>query len=220
MMRKRSARMVPGGGVCSTTKPDPGASKYEQQEPFPKQDSGSLPGPMPYQPGQKRLSVGAFYEGGASDTIAVDEMTAHLYVYDNTVKLVPEPDHIEGKTATRAAFNGMTWWGFGVHWDMPRSLAAWTKMHVSLSSPDADYAMVQIGMNNTNPVFVEASAYGYVNDGQWHSLTIPVHDFIAAGLDVSQVAAPFVLTGGMATVGEKVIVNQGNLQTGQAVAEF
>lgn len=190
-------------------RPDPGPSQYEQQEPFPLQDGGgeSLPGPTPYQAGQRRLSVGAFYESGASDVIAVDNMTANVYVYSETVTLLPEPDHLEGKTATRATHTGMTWWGFGVHWMTPRDLGTWTKMHVSLKSHDPAFVMVQIGMNNANPVFVQAGAYGFVNDDQWHSLTLPLSDFVAAGLDVAQVAAPFVLSGGPGSGGEKLQID-------------
>jgi hypothetical protein len=190
-------------------RPDPGASRYDQQEPFPNADGGDalLPGPVPYQPGQRRLSIGAFYENAASDVIPVDNMSSNLYVYSDTVTLLPDPDHIEGKTSTRATHAGLTWWGFGVHWMMARDLGTWTKMHVSLKSSDAAFAAVDVGMNNANPVFVHAGDYGYTNDGAWHSLTIPLADFIAGGLDVTQVAAPFVLSGGAGSGGEKLQVD-------------
>jgi hypothetical protein len=190
-------------------RPDPGASRYDQQEPFPHADGGSesLPGPMPWQPGQRRLSIGAFYESGASDVVPVDNMASNLYVYSDTVTLLPDPDHIEGKTATRATHAGLTWWGFGVHWMTPRDLGTWTKMHVSLKSHDAAFATLDVGMNNANPVFVHAPSYGYANDDQWHSLTIPLADFVAGGLDATQVAAPFVLSGGPGSGGEKLQVD-------------
>jgi len=195
--------------AATACRPDPGASRYDQQEPFPHDDGGdaSLPGPNPYQPGQRRLSVGAFYEGGASDVIPVDNMASNLYVYSDTVTLLPDPDHIEGKTSTRATHAGQTWWGFGVHWMMARDLSSWTTLHVSLKSSDAAFAAVDVGMNNANPVFVHAPDYGYANDDAWHSLAIPVADFAAAGLDVTQVAAPFVLSGGAGSGGEKLLID-------------
>jgi hypothetical protein len=197
---------IAGAGGC---RPDPGPSKYDQQEPFPSSDGGdvSLPGPNPWQPGQRRLSVGAFYESGASDVIPVDNMTSNLYVYSNTVTLLPDPDHIEGKTSTRATHAGMTWWGFGVHWMTPRDLSSWTHLHVSLRSPDATFAAVDVGMNNANPVFVHAADYGWAADDAWHSLSIPLADFAAAGLDRSMVAAPFVLSGGAGMGGERLQVD-------------
>jgi hypothetical protein len=90
---------------------------------------------------------------------------------------------------------------------MARDLSSWTKMHVSLKSADAAFAAVDIGMNNAMPVFVHAPSYGYASDGAWHSLTIPVADFVAGGLDVTMVAAPFVLSGGAGSGGEKLLVD-------------
>jgi hypothetical protein len=206
----RVALLVAASAMVAGCRPDPGASRYDQQEPFPQADGGSdesLPGPMPYVPGARRLSIGAFYESGASDVIAVDNMASNLYVYSDTVTLLPDPDHIEGKTATRATHAGLTWWGFGVHWMMPRDLGSWTHLHVSLKSADAAFAAVDVGMNNANPVFLHATDYGFANDGQWHSLALPVADFVAAGLDVTMVAAPFVLSGGAGTGGEKLLVD-------------
>ncbi len=63
------------------------------------------------------------------------------------------------------------------------------------------------GPCNANPVFVRAPSYGWAADGAWHSLTIPVADFVAAGLDATQVAVPFVLSGGAGMGGEKLLVD-------------
>jgi len=204
-----SARALMIVALVAGCRPNPGPSHYDQQEPFPHDDGGAdlLPGPNPYQPGQRRLSIGAFYEGGASDVVPVDNMASNLYVYSDTETLLADPDHIEGKTSTRATHAGMTWWGFGVHWMTTRDLGAWTHLHVSLKSHDEAFAAVDIGMNNANPVFVHAASYGWANDDAWHSLTIPVADFVAGGLDVTQVAAPFVLTGGAGSGGEKLLVD-------------
>ncbi len=194
--------------VATGCRPDPGPSKYDQQEMFPHDGAPVLlPGPDPFVPGKQRLSVGAFYEGGASQMIAVDNMTTHVYVYSNTVTLLPDPDHIEGATSTRITHAGMTWWGFGINWDTTHDLSGWTKLHVSLKSHDAAFSMVQIGMNNAMPVFVQATSYGYTNDDNWHTLTIPVADFVKAGLDVTKCAAPFVLSGGMGMGGEVLKVD-------------
>ena len=209
MSRRRAALVIALFGALGC-RPDPGPSASDRQEPFPHDggdEGGALPGPDPYAPGQRRLSVGAFYEGGYSDVIPVDNMTSNLYVYSETVTLAPDPDHIEGKTATRVTHTGMSWWGLGVHWMAARDLTAWTHLHVGLKSADATFAMVQIGMNNANPVFVDAAHYGYAADGQWHTLVIPLADFVAAGLDATQVAAPFVLSGGAGAGGERLQVD-------------
>ena len=61
--------------VAAGCRPDPGASAYDQQEPFPHDGGGDelLPGPNPYQPGQRRLSIGAFYENDARFLNQFDE---------------------------------------------------------------------------------------------------------------------------------------------------
>jgi len=48
---------------------------------------------------------------------------------------------------------------------------------------------------------VNATTYGYVNDGEWHQLSIPLSDFVSDGLDLSAVRSPLSLGGaaGMAT---------------------
>ena len=62
-------------------RPDAGPNNYGNQESFPDGGTTSLPGPDPYVPGTPRLNLGAFYEGGSSQTIIIDNTTTHLYVY-------------------------------------------------------------------------------------------------------------------------------------------
>jgi len=173
--------------------------------------SEPLPGPHPYQPGDKRLSIGAFYEGAYSDQVPLDNLTSHLYVYQdamvNTASLADDKDRVEGLVSTKIVHAGRAWWGLGVHWDTPRDLSQWKTLYVSLKSADQTFSSVKIGMNNQNPFFVEAGKYGYAADGAWHSLAIPVADFVTAGLDVTQVAAPFVLSGASGTGGAALKVD-------------
>jgi hypothetical protein len=174
-----------------------------------------LPGPDPFQMGKARLSVGAFYETGASETIPIDNISSHLYIYVidgttmTTAALSPDSDHVEGLSADRVTHAGLTWWGLGVHWDpmMPKSMKAWTKMHVSLKSADMTFASVQIGMKSDMVANVDAGKYGYAADNAWHNLVIPIADFVAAGLDVTKVQAPFILGGGAGKGGEKLLVD-------------
>jgi hypothetical protein len=193
--------------ATSACRPDPGKSRYEEQEPFPMGGDSRLPGPNPYHVGDKRLSVGAFYEGDASDTVAVDNANSNLYVYEETVGLQSDPEHIEGLSSTRVTHTGKAWCGFGIHWMAPREMTAWTKLHVSMKSSDAAFATIDIAMNNVMPVPLHASSYGWAADGQWHNLVIPVADFVAAHLDASVVAAPFTFAGGPGMGGEVVLID-------------
>jgi hypothetical protein len=199
--------------VAAGCRPDPGKSRYDQQEPV-SADGGAdamkgLPGPDPYVPGDQRLSVGAFYEGGASQTIAVDNMTTHVYIYDSTIDLMPDPDHIEGLSADRVTNAGKnTYMGFGVNWDGPHTMVGYTKMHVSFKSADASFAKFTIGISNPGTAMattVDATTYGYANDGQWHNLVIPLADF--KGINLAMVNAPFVFLGDAGKGGDKLLLD-------------
>jgi hypothetical protein len=203
--------------ALAACRPNPGTSNYDAQETFPfdgGSDGGLLPGPDPFIPGHRRLTVGAFYETGRSDSIPIDNSTTHLYVYMETATLESDfMDYIEGSMSNRILLTGMTWWGFGIHWDTTRDMSVWKTMHVSFKSNDDAYATFNIAMNNgmgatmSKSVTVDATKYGYKNDGSWHTLAVPVADFVANGLDITQVSAPFVLGGGLGPGGATMRVD-------------
>jgi hypothetical protein len=181
------------GLLAAGCRPDLGPSEYDKQETFPDGGSGKLPGPDPYKPGDKRLSLSIFYEGDWSDNVPLDGIVANFYVYDMTALLQADPEHIEGLSSTRVTHAITGYLGFGVHWTPARDMRPWTKLHVSFRSKDAFYAGLRVGMNNDSPYTVDASAYGFAIDDAWHSLVIPLADLAAKGLDLSQVVDSFVI---------------------------
>lgn len=191
--------------VLAACRPDPGPNDYEQQEPFDFPDEGSggapadevLPGPDPFEAGEQRLSIGFAYEGEASDAILIDGNTTHLYIYEETLVLAPSSDRIEGTTSLQIDLVGSPWWGMGVHWDTARDLSAWDTLHISFRSSDAAFDEIEIGLSDAEvTASVMATAYGWAADGSWHNLTIPVADFVEAGLSVSAAETGLVLLGG------------------------
>jgi hypothetical protein len=187
-------------------RPDPGPTKYDSQESF---DGGNcgLAGPVPFMPGDKRLSVGAFYECQVSDTIAVDDKTSHVYLYLNgtqvTVNKVSDTkDKVEGSSSDDLVLTGQPWWGMGINWDIPHDLSAWKTMHVSFKSKEPAFSTFTIGINNgvsngdmisQTTATVNSIDYGYVADDSWHNLSIPLSAF--TGIDTSRCTAPFVIGG-------------------------
>ncbi|QDE86047.1 hypothetical protein [Myxococcus xanthus] len=192
-------------------RPDPGVPDYTDQG-YNRPDAGggpndeALPGPYPYVEGQRRLGVG-FYEGGRSQDIPVDNTTVHIYLYEGTLSLEPSTTRIEGRQADLVVHAGKTWLGFGVHWSTPRNLDGWTTLHVSLNSADPGFANVSIGMNDDQSVQLPASRYGYANDGQWHHLAIPLADFVAGGLQLNAVQAPFVFIAGAGPAADTLLLD-------------
>jgi hypothetical protein len=200
--------------LMSACRPEPGDSDYENQGQSTRPDAGddpnagALPGPFPFQEGQRRLGVG-FYEGGRSEDIAIDNTTTHVYLYESTVTLEPATDHIEGRSSDLVVHAGKTWLGFGIHWDSPRNLDAWKTLHVSFKSADPGFASVKVGMNDaTKSVQLDVAKYGYKNDGEWHHLAIPVADFTASnGVKLNAINAPFVLIAGQGPAADKLLMD-------------
>jgi hypothetical protein len=207
-------------------RPDPGKDNYANQEPFPDGGNVSKPGPYPYVPGDKRLSVGDFYEGDYSDVIPIDNTNTHLFIYGvgtppnqmNTANDLSSPDCVEGVQSDDIVNLGLGFVGLGINYvnaagtNLPHDLSAWSFMHVSFKSASMDptsayaTATLQVGMNATT-VWVLPSTYGYANDGAWHSLTIPLADFVAGGIDLTMVDAPFVINGGAGTTGDSLLID-------------
>ncbi|MBE4749374.1 hypothetical protein G4177_14495 [Corallococcus sp. ZKHCc1 1396] len=209
--------------LLAACRPDPGPADYSDQGPVGNNNDGGtdptsdvLPGPFPYEAGARRLMVGIFYETGHSDEMVLDNAESNFYLYDNTVYVEdifdPVEDRVEGKFATKIVQNGKPWMGFGVHWTNVRNLDAWKTLHVSMKSADPAFVGVKIGMSSgvkadEKGYQLAASKYGYVNDGQWHHLAIPIADFTAAGLKLNAVSSPFTFAAEGGAAGDSLLLD-------------
>ncbi|MFY0525263.1 hypothetical protein ACN28I_19665 [Archangium gephyra] len=199
--------------LLAACRPEPGDSDYENQGPVTPPGGGTdpdpdvLPGPFPYEAGQRRLGVG-FYEGGRSDDIPVDNSTTFVYLYEGTATMEPSSTRVEGKSADLVVHAGKAWLGFGVHWNTPRNLNTWKRLHVSLRSSDPGFAVVEVAMSDdVKDVKINVEKYGYVNDGAWHHLSIPLTDFTTGGLKLGVIDAPFVLLAGGGAPADKLLLD-------------
>ncbi|NOK33212.1 hypothetical protein HMI49_08405 [Corallococcus exercitus] len=205
--------------LLAACRPDPGPADYTGQE-LPDnldpdggtQPSDLLPGPFPYEAGQRRLMVGIFYEAGRSEEILLDNVDSNFYLYENTVYVESDPDHIEGKSADRIVQNGKPWMGFGVHWKQTHNFDAWKTLHVSMKSSDAAFANVKVGMSSGTGTSEKGyqlalTKYGWANDGEWHHLAIPVADYVAAGLKLNDVSSPFTFAAEGGTTGQSLLLD-------------
>ncbi|NOK10795.1 hypothetical protein [Corallococcus exercitus] len=205
--------------LLAACRPDPGPADYTGQE-LPDnldpdggtQPSDLLPGPFPYEAGQRRLMVGIFYEAGRSEEIILDNVDSNFYLYENTVYVESDPDHVEGKSADRIVQNGKPWMGFGVHWKQTRNFDAWKTLHVSMKSSDAAFVNVKVGMSSGTGTSEKGyqlalTSYGWANDGEWHHLAIPVADYVAAGLKLNDVSSPFTFAAEGGTAGQSLLLD-------------
>ena len=172
-------------------------------------------GPDPYQEGEARLSLGVFYESGYSDIIPVDDDTSFFYIWITeftslpTFSQTPTTERIEGNLADEITAGEHGWFGGGISWTMAHDLSDWQTLYVSVQSEDTVLSGLQIGMggswsadggctgSGTRQNWVTLSDYGFVTDGEWHHLAIPLSD-LSTCMDMTQVVEPFsLLTAGI-----------------------
>lgn len=201
-------------GAC---RPDPGEPDYSGLVLSSSERDGGgpdvRPGPFPYVMGTRRLAFGAFYEGAASDRLPLD----NYYIFSNSYGTQPSDDRVEGLQSDELDFKGTNFWGGGLFWSAPTNLSGWTTLHVSLKSSDPGLATIAVRTLYFGPapanaevtLQVKANDYGWVNDGAWHSLSIPLSAF--SGLDLTRMRSPFTIgndaTGGTARAGEVLLID-------------
>lgn len=184
-------------------RPDPGEPNYpDPTEQVDDTDAEFLEGPDPYVEGEERLSIGVFYEGTSTEFVEIDNTTAHFYIYEASFSVTTDTERAEGYVSDKFTLARDTWWGGGVHWDSPRDLSAYNSYHLSLLSND-DVA-IDLGMKAGTENKVSASDYGFVGDGEWHHLVIPLEDF---GLTLSSVEIPMILVSDTSSTGASFLVD-------------
>lgn len=194
-------------------RPDPGSPDYPDPSAVDSGDTGQeddfYPGPDPWQEGEARLSLGLFYEGGASEALPVDDVTRHYYIYSATYsETVDVIDRVEGYESAVIVHGGGEWWGGGITWDQPEDLGEWRTLHLSLRSGSDSFATLSLHLTGGGTeAIVAATDYGYSADGAWHHLAVPLADFASAGADLSSVTGPFVLVGTAGTAGDELRVD-------------
>ena len=170
--------------------------------------------PDPYQPGEERLSVGYFYEGGRSETIPINNVTTNYFIFvvdvnrpgqTLTGNQFPSRDRLEGLESIEFTTADQPFWGAGILWGEAIDLSEWTTMYVGFKSSDGSFERFDLTLQsaatvpNVPPpdprsVVLDPRDYGYVNDGQWHFLRIPLQDAIDLGWDPSNARSPFIIS--------------------------
>jgi len=139
-------------------------------------------------------SAGALAEGQDSD----------LFVWEGTLSL-SHGNPIEGDSALNLASNGMGWFGMGFAARTGFDLSAFDNDEAALnfSMRTTDQTEFRIGMKSGNVQNIGQTwvtfapgndPYGFVRDGQWHHLSIPVAD-LAADLKLADMRQLFQVLG-------------------------
>lgn len=199
--------MIPFLALLWACRPDLGEPSY----PDPDADTSggdtgaeSLAGPDPYSDGEARLSFGIFYESGASEL----DPTDHFYIYESTFTIASSEERVEGYTSDVLTHSGGAWWGGGIHWDVARDLSGWSTLNLDLLAPaEGGISAPGLAMLGGSEGRISASDAGFVADGTWHHLVIPLDDLGAAGADLSQVTAPLIIVGDGGAQGDELYID-------------
>ncbi len=210
---------------------DPGSYDYSEHPDIVARNSGEfLPGPTPYDPTVPRLfPVEFFYEPVGNERIyPLNGVNTFLFIFDTagdgtgqpTLQPIPvtSSDRVQGSVSTRIVLNGLTFWGFGVFWNAPHDLSQYSTFNISMRSTNEDtetsfdevtLSFASGAAEPSRPFLLEVPAtdYGYVNDGAWHSLTIPLSDLVDAGWDPTSVRTPFAMGGLEGEFGDTLLVD-------------
>lgn len=227
-MRVTAARLVLLG-VLAGCRGDPGEADYSSHAGLRERAAGPefLPGPDPYVPGTERWNLGAFYESQASVTVPIDGAGTNYFIFDTAgdgsgiLTYVQESatDRVEGTMSDRIIHAGEGFAGGGIFWNAARDISGVEALHVSLKSSDGAFATIQINVDSgadlvdpANPpplttAVVTANAYGYSNDGEWHTIAIPLADLEAQGFDPTSCRSPFYFDVGGGGSGETLLVD-------------
>ena len=113
-------------------------------------------------------------------------------------------------------------WGGGIEWLSGADLSGWTMLHISLKSFDRPMESTEVGLGDlvsgsgsVNYAFLPVADYGFVADGRWHHVTIPVADFEALGVQLEDPSLPFALRGEDTPEGSQIWVDNFYLSQGE-----
>lgn len=210
-----SGLLIVALAIAPACRQDPGTPDYSDYEDlFDSIDDGRLPrelnGPDPFVPGEQRLSLGLFYEGGFSQVVPIDGARSNYFIFlaENTLSYAQESDadRIEGQSSDRITLAGTSFWGGGIVWAPPVDLRAYDVLAVSLKSNDLEVINITVGSAGAE-VSVAAADYGYVNDGEWHNLRIPLRKFADGGANLGATRLAFALGAAGGNAGAQLLVD-------------
>ena len=170
-------------------RPIPGGDDYASQEDLSwLSDDAVLEGDQPWEPGESRLTVNLFYEGGASHALPIDNIGVFYYVYEGTYFQTDSDGRLEGQTSERIVHGGGDWRGGGVHFeDGLRDFSSWSTLHLSVKSDVSGFEATRVGLTTEDGQFETPLVdWGFAAVGEWHTLTVPL-DVIGTGLERTSV---------------------------------
>lgn len=185
-------------------RPDPGAPDYPDPQPWALDNEDDEDDPLAA--GEERLGLGVFYEGPETESLVIDGVENHFYIYESTFTLTTTDDGWEGAVADLITNNGVGWWGGGVHWDVARDISGWETLHVAVRT--AVMTSWAIGLTGGGvEARVAVADAGLVADDTWHELEIPLSAYTDGGADLTSVTVGLLLVGEAGVAGDALVID-------------
>ncbi|MDA3850811.1 MAG: chitobiase/beta-hexosaminidase C-terminal domain-containing protein [Spirochaetaceae bacterium] len=156
----------------------------------------------PWTPGGE--SVAIFSEThSANDLIAEDEWTT-VDTWAESVTIETTTEASEGSEGWKLTVGSAGWMGFGVSSLQGKDFSNFADGYIRFDIKTNSSVGYKLGMRS-GPIMENwinlDSGYGYVADNQWHSVSVPVADFLAQNqwFNISQLSLQFMFAGQGAT---------------------
>lgn len=148
------------------------------------------------------------YGGGV--TIGVD---AQLYIWPDGSSCSMSEEFVsdapEGYKAQKCTAGSLGWLGWGiVPWNGSAQTTADMSdfasghLHIYVKASDSSLSDLQIGISGGTDAWLTLANYGFAADGNWHHISIPISDFVAAGVDLTKISQYVMMRDESVTAGD------------------
>lgn len=141
-----------------------------------------------------------------SNRFNLDNVNGHLYNWSNTVTFNSSFPAYDGEDVLSFRSSGAAgWWGFGFFSSDPINFTAYANGYLNLALRTSSTETFTIAMQGANDSKGEVifsnnnDPYGFVRDGKWHRVSIPLASLVEQGLDLSACGNIFTMSGGKTT---------------------
>jgi len=141
-----------------------------------------------------------------TNSFLLDDVSGHLYNWDGTVSFNSVYPAFDGTDVLSFRSSGVAaWWGFGLFSQKPLNFENYSNGYLNLMLRTVSTETFKIAVNGANNTAGDvefkngSDPYGFVRDGKWHQLQIPMTDLTKKGLDLSACGNIFTISGGKTT---------------------
>jgi len=138
-----------------------------------------------------------------TDKFTIDNVNGFLYNWSNTVSFNTAIPAYEGADVLTFRSSGAAnWWGFGIFSTNPMNFENFATGYLHFSLRTKSNELFRVTVNGANEskgeiTFTNGSdPYGFVRDGKWHQIAVPMSSLITQGLKLSACANIFTMSGG------------------------